>query len=582
MRILLTGAFGNIGAHTLDELLRRGHQVRAFDLPTRANRKAARSLSRIPGCEVAWGDLRRPDDVARAVDGVEAVIHLAFVIPKLSATGISSEAQPDWARQINVGGTRNLIEAMRAQPTPPRLLFASSLHVYGRTYDRTPPLSADDPIDPIEHYARHKSECEQLVRGSGLTWAIYRLPATLPIRLVLDLGMFDVPLDNRIEFGHVRDVAAAFAQGLETEAVWGRLWLIGGGARCQVRYGELVSTVLDASGVGMLPAQAFTREPFPTDWLDTRESERLLHYQRRTLQDYAADLRALMGFRRHLVVALRPIVRWWLLRLSGYYRRQEAPAVALVTGGSGGIGAATARRLARAGTRVILVARGLVGLEQVAAVIHRDGGQATVLTADLSREEDCRRVFDRSTAIYGPVDLVVNCAGIGWYGYGDEMPWPAADEMIGVNVTAVARLTLLFLADMKARGRGHIINVGSIAGSLPSQGAALYSATKSFVDVLTSSLYRELKSTGVHISVLRPGAVRSRFFDKVAAASAGRRIPAERLAVSPERVAEGVWSVVRRPRRLAYVPAVLAVVPWIELAFGWLIDRLGPVALRHL
>jgi hypothetical protein len=109
---------------------------------------------------------------------------------------------------------------------------------------------------------------------------------------------------------------------------------------------------------------------------------------------------------------------------------------------------------------------------------------------------------------------------------------------------------------------------------------ALYSATKSFVDAFTSSLFRELKGSDVHISVVRPGAVRSAFFDKVALASSGRRIAAERLAVSPERVAERVWSVVRRPRRSAYVPATLVLVPCIELALGWLIDRLGSLALR--
>jgi short-subunit dehydrogenase len=582
MYILLSGAFGNIGAHTLEELLRRGHRVRAFDVPTAANRRTARRFQRQAACEILWGDLRNPADLAGAVAGVEAVIHLAFVTPKLSATGVSSEDRPDWARQINVGGTQNLIEAMRAVPRPPRLLFASSLHVYGQTSDRTPPLTADDPIDPIEHYARHKAECERLVRASGLTWAIFRLPATLPIRLVLDPGMFDVPLDNRMEFGHVRDVAAAFANGVESELVWGKLLLIGGGPRCQYRYRELVQTVLEASGVGMLPASAFTQHPFPTDWLDTRESEGLLHYQTRTLEDYARDLRRLLGFRRRLVVLFRPLVRRWLLKYSAYHRPSSLPAVALVTGGSGGIGAATARRLARGGARVILVARRRDDLEAVAASILQAGGQAAVLPADLSDDADCRRIHEESGRIYGPVDLVVNCAGVGWYGYGEQMPWPAADEMMNVNMSSVARLTLLFLAEMKHRGRGHIINIGSIVGSLPSQGVALYSATKSFVDAFTSSLFRELKGSGVHVSVVRAGAVRSAFFDKVAAASSGRRIPVERLAITPEQVADRVWSLVRRPRRLAYVPGALVFVPWVELAFGWLIDRLGPLALRGM
>jgi NAD(P)-dependent dehydrogenase (short-subunit alcohol dehydrogenase family) len=154
MRVLLTGAFGNVGQSALEELLRQGHQVRCFDLRTKANERAARRYG--DRIEVMWGDLRRPEDVARAVEGRDVVVHLAFIIPKLSATGIESEARPDLAYQVNVEGTCNLIEAMKAQPRPPRLVFSSSLHVYGRTQDQPPPRRADDPVCPLEHYSRHK------------------------------------------------------------------------------------------------------------------------------------------------------------------------------------------------------------------------------------------------------------------------------------------------------------------------------------------------------------------------------------------------------------------------------------------
>lgn len=317
MKVLVTGAFGNIGTHTLAELRARGHQVRAFDLPTPANRAAAAQAD--PAIDIHWGDLCQPAEVAAAVAGQEAVIHLAFVIPRLSRTGISSEARPDWARTVNVDGTRHLIEALRALPSPPRLLFASSLHVFGRTQDQRPPRTIADPVQPVEHYAHHKVECEALVRASGLKWAILRLPATLPIRPILDPGMFDVPLANRIEFAHGGDVAAAFANALEQPAVWGRLLLIGGGPRCQFYYGDLVRRILNAVGVGMLPAEAFALTPYSTDWLDTAESEALLHYQRHTLEDYLRDLRAALGRRRLLIQAVRPWLRLWLLRQSPFF-----------------------------------------------------------------------------------------------------------------------------------------------------------------------------------------------------------------------------------------------------------------------
>ncbi len=322
MNVLLTGAFGNVGTSTLEELIKQGHRVRCFDLKTKANEKKAR---RFKGqMEVVWGDLRRPDDVAASVRDQDVVIHLAFIIPKMSATGVESEARPDWAREINVGGTQNLLNAMKALSRPPKIIFASSYHVYGRTQNQPPPRTILDPVQPIEHYTHHKVECEQMVKASGLEWTILRLAATLPLAIKLDPGMFDVPLNNRMEYVHTRDVGLAMANGVSSEDVWGKTLLIGGGPRCQYYYREIVGRILDATGVGMLPEDAFGSTPFPTDWVDTTESQRLLKYQRRDLDDYIREMTALMGYRRYLIQACRPIVRYWLLRKSPYSRRSRS------------------------------------------------------------------------------------------------------------------------------------------------------------------------------------------------------------------------------------------------------------------
>ncbi len=318
MQILLTGAFGNIGQSTIQALLARGHAVRCFDVPTKSNQKAAMHFR--DQVIVTWGDLRNPADVARAVRGCTVVIHLAFVIPKLSATGFSSEDRPDWAYSINVGGTRNLIEAMQAQQPKPRLIFASSLHVYGKTQHLPPPRTVDEIPHPVEHYARHKIEAEGLVRASGLEWSILRLGAALPLRLILDRGMFDVPLDNRIEFVHTRDAGEAFAAAVDNPGVLGRTLLIGGGPGCQLYYREMMARVLDAMGVGSLPERAFAREPFATDWLDTRESQALLGFQKRTFDDYTKDLRGLLGSLRWAILAARPLVQRILLSRSPYLK----------------------------------------------------------------------------------------------------------------------------------------------------------------------------------------------------------------------------------------------------------------------
>ena len=118
-----------------------------------------------------------------------------------------------------------------------------------------------------------------------------------------------------------RDVGLALATAVGCEAVWGRASLIGGGPQCQFTYRELVRRVLEAVGVGMLPGEAFTTAPFATDWLDTAESQQLLGYQRRTLDDYVQDMIQTLGYRRRLARLFRPLVRTHLLSRSPHLRK---------------------------------------------------------------------------------------------------------------------------------------------------------------------------------------------------------------------------------------------------------------------
>lgn len=118
MSAFLTGAFGNVGTSALHELLRQEHKVLCFDVKTEVNKKTA---ERFQGkVDVLWGDLRNKEDAEKAVQQQDVVVHLAAIIPPLS------EAKPEWAREINVGGTQNLVSAMKVLPKPPKFLFTSS------------------------------------------------------------------------------------------------------------------------------------------------------------------------------------------------------------------------------------------------------------------------------------------------------------------------------------------------------------------------------------------------------------------------------------------------------------------------
>jgi short-subunit dehydrogenase len=255
--------------------------------------------------------------------------------------------------------------------------------------------------------------------------------------------------------------------------------------------------------------------------------------------------------------------------------------IAVVTGASSGIGAATAKRLAREGMQVLLVARRLDRMEDLIAQIRQGGGQAYAIPADLMQESERARLFQEVTRRFGDADVLVNNAGLGWYGYGDEMPWKTALEMLQVNVEAVVQLTLGFLGKMRQRNTGHIINVGSISGSIPSQGVAVYGATKSFLDNFTTALHRELTGTRVHVSVVRAGPVRTEFCETALQRENGMHVPTENVGLTSEQVAQRIWTLMLRPRRVVYLPEYLRLVPWAELAFGWIIDRLGPMLLRN-
>ena len=313
MRVLLTGAFGHIGSYTIPELLRQGHQVRGLDLQLpRTEVQAARFGAQI---EVLWGDICAANVANQAVQDVDAVIHLAAILPP------ESDEKTAWARQVNLNGTRLLLEACQRQPKPPNFLFASTFDAFGHTQKLPPPRKSSDPLQATDPYSEHKIAAEQIVRSSGLEWLIFRFSDVpwIALRGAHPI-MFEISLNNRFEVIHPTDAALALTNTLSCPEAWGKILLVGGGKSCQITYREYLFGLLTAMGVGTLPEAAFTQKEYCTDWLDSEESQRLLKYQRHTFQDIVAEINQLLGWKRYFVPLAGPFVRRSMLKMSPYWK----------------------------------------------------------------------------------------------------------------------------------------------------------------------------------------------------------------------------------------------------------------------
>ena len=189
---------------------------------------------------------------------------------------------------------------------------------------------------------------------------------------------------------------------------------------------------------------------------------------------------------------------------------ETSQRTALVTGASAGIGATFARRLARDGYRLILVARRRERLEELA----RELGRADVLAADLTRDDELKLVEERILAEPN-LELVGNNAGFGVGGRFYRLPVEANARMHQLHVMATMRLAHAALRAMTARDKGGLINVSSVAGFGQTPGSVSYCATKAWMNSFTEGLYLDLKSAGASVKVqaLCPGFTYSEFHD---------------------------------------------------------------------
>ncbi len=233
--------------------------------------------------------------------------------------------------------------------------------------------------------------------------------------------------------------------------------------------------------------------------------------------------------------------------------------VALVTGSSSGIGAATARRLAAEGAAVVLVARRRDRLEELSQTISRAGGTALVLEADVTRQPDAAATVEQTVAELGRLDTVVNNAGIMLLGPALDTPVADWAQLVAVNVQGMLYVThaalphLVRAAADAPRQVADLVAISSTAGRVARPGSSVYSLTKTGMIAFAEALRQEMLPHRVRVSVVEPGTVdtelASHLRDGIRQAAEQQTASIETLR--PDDIADAVAYIVTRDRRVA-------------------------------
>lgn len=233
--------------------------------------------------------------------------------------------------------------------------------------------------------------------------------------------------------------------------------------------------------------------------------------------------------------------------------------VALVTGASSGIGAATARALAREGAAVALVARREDRLRALATEIDAAGGTALAVPADVADAAQAEAAVAATVNAWGRLDTLVNNAGLMRMGHAAQAPLQDWEELVAVNVMGVLHVTraaLGHLVDAAAdspRAVADVVTISSTAGRVARPGTAVYSLTKFGVNAFSEGLRQELIGKRVRVGIVGPGTVDTEITEHLApeAREAVRRTTEGMVKLVPDDVADAVLFMVTRDRRVA-------------------------------
>lgn len=241
---------------------------------------------------------------------------------------------------------------------------------------------------------------------------------------------------------------------------------------------------------------------------------------------------------------------------------------ALVTGSSRGIGKAIAMQLAQQGIkRLLLIARDRQKLAEAAAEIQELGVEVITLTVDLTQPVAMDITIARAWRSYGPIHLLINCAGVAHQGPFLQSQPSKVEEEVSLNIMGMLRLTRLIARRMAAQREGTIVNVSSLMGKVAAPTMATYSATKFAILGFTQALRVELAPYNIRVSALLPSLTQT---DMVRNLRSFRGV----MPMTPEQVAQALIAGLERdsPEILVGWQSYLAV--WCQKVFPWLLDKI--------
>ena len=321
-RVLLTGASGTIGKEVLNLLWdkRGNYEISVLLRKSKKNERIIKPFR--DDITIIWGNILNYDEVQKAVEGKEIIFHIAALLPDIALIN------PDLVYTTNIEGTQNIIKAMRTQTNNPKIIYPSSVAVYGERR-ANPIIRISDPIQNEENdvYTETKIEAENIIRNSGLDYIIFRVSYVVSTDMIKFRPiMFHMPLDTPVEMIHAKDVATAMVNAIARNDLWNNTYNLGGGQSCQIMLRDNLNDMFEIMGFGrnFLPDSAFTKSSFHCGFYDlseTKNLDKLIKFQNHNLKDFYDELKQWIGIKRFLIPLVRPILRKFILRKSEFYKK---------------------------------------------------------------------------------------------------------------------------------------------------------------------------------------------------------------------------------------------------------------------